>query len=505
MRAESGQTASIWMRTADVPRLAPLSGDERVDVCVVGAGMAGLCTAYHLARENARVLVLDDGDPGSGETGRTTAHLANAMDDRFEHLEKLHGEEGARLAAESHGAAIDRIEEIVGEEEIDCDFARLDGLLFFAGDDADETLRRELDAARRAGMIAEEWSAPFSPFGRQRCIRFARQGRFHALRFVAGMTRAIEKHGGRLLRAHVDSIEPGAPVRVKTAAGATVTAGRCVVATNSPISDLVVTHIKQAPYRTYVVGARIPRGTVPDALYWDDLDPYHYVRIQPLDDGSDALIAGGEDHKTGHDDPEARLRRLLDWTRERFPLVHDIEWSWSGQVMEPNDGLAMIGPNPGDQENVWIATGDSGQGMTHGMIAGMLLTDLVLGRDNPWRELYDPARVKLRSAPEFLRENIDVAGQYARGIVAGEAADDAAILAGSGRIIRRDGRKIAAYRDEEGVLHERSAACTHLKCIVAWNALENSWDCPCHGSRFDVDGNVLNGPAPTPLPSAEEG
>ena len=505
MRAESGQTTSVWMRTADVQRLAPLSGDERVEVCVVGAGMAGLCTAYHLVRENRRVLVLDDGDPGSGETGRTTAHLANAMDDRFEHLETLHGDEGARLAAESHGAAIDRIERIVDEEGIDCDFARLDGLLFFDGDDAEEKLRRELDAARRAGMTAEEWSAPFSPFGTRRCIRFARQGRFHALRFVAGLVRAIERRGGRLLRAHVDSVEAGAPVRLKTSGGATVTADRCVVATNSPISDLMVTHVKQAPYRTYVVGARIPRGSVPDALYWDDLDPYHYIRLQPLEDGSDALIVGGEDHKTGHGDPEAHLRRLEEWTRERFPLAQGIEWSWSGQVMEPNDGLAMIGPSPGDQENVWIATGDSGQGMTHGMIAGILLTDLLLGRDNAWRGLYDPSRVKLRSAPEFLKENIDVAGQYARGIVAGEAAGDAAIPAGTGRIIRRRGEKIAAFRDEDGVLHERSAVCTHLKCIVAWNALEKSWDCPCHGSRFDTDGNVLNGPAPTPLHPVEDG
>src|SRR5690606_38130655 len=195
MKAESGQTASIWMDLADVPRLTPLPGDEHADVCVVGAGMAGLCTAYHLVREGRTVIVLDDGDPGGGEPGRTTAHLANAMDDRFTHLEKLHGEDGARLAAASHGAAIDRIERIVAEDNIDCDFTLLDGLLFFTGDKAEEDLRDELEAARRAGMSADEWTSPFSPFGTQQCIRFPRQARFHALRFIAGLVRAIERHG----------------------------------------------------------------------------------------------------------------------------------------------------------------------------------------------------------------------------------------------------------------------------------------------------------------------
>jgi glycine/D-amino acid oxidase-like deaminating enzyme/nitrite reductase/ring-hydroxylating ferredoxin subunit len=426
------------------------------------------------------------------------------MDDRFAHLEKVHGEDGARLAAESHGAAIDRIEQIVEEEGIDCDFARLDGLLFFAGEDGEEKLARELEAAQRAGMAAEAWSAPFSPFGTQRCIRFPRQARFHALRFIAGLTRAVERHGGRLLRAHVDGIDAGAPVRVNTDGGMTITADHCIVATNSPISDIAVTHLKQAPYRTYVVAARVPRGAIPDALYWDDLDPYHYIRVQPMDDRTDALIVGGQDHKTGHDDPESRLRSLEEWTRERFPMAAAIEWAWSGQVMEPGDGLAMIGRNPGTEENVFIVTGDSGQGMTHGMIGGMLLTDLVLDRPNPWRELYDPSRVRLRSAPELLRENIDVAGQYARGIVAGEKAEEAVVPAGAGRIIRRDGQKIAAYRDDDGVLHERSAVCTHLKCIVAWNALERSWDCGCHGSRFGIDGEVLNGPALERLGPAED-
>jgi glycine/D-amino acid oxidase-like deaminating enzyme/nitrite reductase/ring-hydroxylating ferredoxin subunit len=495
MNGDSGRTVPLWVQTAHAPRPAPLTEAQRADVCIVGAGIAGLSCAYSLAAEGRSVIVLDDGPPGGGETGRTTAHLANAMDDRFHHLEKLHGADGARGAAESHGAAIDWIERVARAEGIDCDFARVDGLLFFPGDEGDARLEEELAAARRAGVDAEPYDAPFSPFGRSRCIRFPRQARFHSIRFLAGLVRAITQRGGRLYQAHVSAVHDGAPVRVETSVGVVVEADACIVATNSPITDLLVTHVKQAPYRTYVVGARVPRGAVPDALYWDDEDPYHYIRLQPLDEETAALLVGGEDHKTGQeDDPAARLDTLERWLRERFPMAGPLEWCWSGQVLEPSDGLAFIGTNPGS-EHVYIATGDSGQGITHGVIAGLLLPDLILGRQNAWAELYAPGRLTLRSAPELVKENLNVAGQYAHGLVAGERIEDAPIHAGEGRVIRRDGRKIAAYRDDEGILHERSAVCTHMKCIVEWNALEKSWDCPCHGSRFDVEGNVLNGPA----------
>jgi glycine/D-amino acid oxidase-like deaminating enzyme/nitrite reductase/ring-hydroxylating ferredoxin subunit len=504
MSGDSGRTLPLWLATAHAPRLAPLVEPQEADVCIIGAGIAGLASAYQLATAGRRVIVLDDGPPGGGETGRTTAHLANALDDRFHHLEKLHGEDGVRLAAASHGAAIDWIERVAQEEAIDCDFARVDGLLFFPGADGEDRLERELAAARRAGVDAAPFDAPFSPFERARCIRFPRQARCHAIRFLAGLVRAIGGRDGRLYQAHVEAVHDGTPVRVETSAGIDVRAQACIVATNSPISDMLVTHIKQAPYRTYVVGARVPRGAVPDALYWDDEDPYHYIRLQPLDETSSALLVGGEDHKTGQEaDPGARLDTLEAWMRARFPMAGPLEWCWSGQVLEPSDGLAFIGPNPGS-EHVYIATGDSGQGITHGAIAGMLLTDLILGRPNPWADLYAPGRLTLRAAPELLKENLNVAGQYARSAVAGERVEDAPIHAGEGRVIRRNGKKIAAYRDDEGILHERSAICTHMKCVVGWNALEKSWDCPCHGSRFDVEGNVLNGPALDRLGPAED-
>jgi len=186
---------------------------------------------------------------------------------------------------------------------------------------------------------------------------------------------------------------------------------------------------------------------------------------------------------------------LEKWARERFPMIEGIEFRWSGQVMEPIDGVAFIGRNPGDKENVYICTGDSGQGMTHGTIASILLTDLILGRENPWATLYDPSRITLRAAGEFTRENLNVAKKYGEWLTRGEVASVEEIASGSGGIVRRGVTKLAVFRDEAGVLHERSAVCSHLGCIVHWNNVEKTWDCPCHGSRFDKTGDVLNGPA----------
>ena len=508
MQAESGNTRSLWHATAGELERTPLKNDARADVCVVGAGIAGMMTAYHLAREGRNVIVIDDGPIGGGETGRTTAHLSDALDDRYVTLEQLHGESGARLAAQSHRAAIERIAEIVHEEGIDCDFTWVDGYLFPAPPQSTEDdLAEELDCAQRAGVVVEPSDqAPYSPFESDHCLRFARQARFHPLKMLGGLARCIERDGGAIYTGtHVKAVHGGAPVRVETDGGATIRASACVVATNSPISDYVITHAKMAPYRTFAIAARVPSAAVPDALYWNDADPYIYIRIQQ-GDGHDWLIVGGEDYKTGHkEDDEARLDRLSQWTRDRFPMVQSIDYRWSGQVLEPNDGMAFTGRNPDGAENVYLHTADSGHGMTHGTIAGMLLTDMIVGRPNPWEQLYDPKRVRvgLSSAKEFVKENVDVAVQYASYVLPGDVPSERDVPRGEGRVVRRGTKMIAVYRDDNGTVHERSAVCTHLKCIVNWNDLEKSWDCPCHGSRFAPLGEVLNGPAMAPLERME--
>ena len=499
MRSDSGKTVSVWMDTTKMPSFAALEEGLSCDVCIVGAGIVGLTTAYHLVRAGADVVILDDGPVSGGETSRTTAHLSCVLDDRFQWLERVHGEQRVRLSTESHMAAINRIEAIVREEKIACDFDRVPGYLILGKNEASDFLDRELEAARRASLTDARRleRIPDLPWDSGPCLEFPLQAQFHPLKYLAGVTRAIVRGKGRIFTdTHVDSIEgkPRRP-RVKTRDKHTVTANAVIVATNSPISDYVVTHLKMAPYRSFVIGARIPRDSVPRALVWDTDDPYIYLRTARLDDESDVLIVGGEDHKTGQkDDASDRFRRLEEWTRRRYPMVESIDYRWSGQVMEPADGFAMIGPNPDGAENVYLATADSGQGMTHGTIAGILLADLAQGKENPWAELYDPKRKSLGAIKDMLRENLNVAVQYGDWVTPGESSFGD-IPRGEGRLVRMGTHKVAAYRDERGLLHLRDATCTHLRCIVDWNSTEKSWDCPCHGSRFDPEGRVLNGPA----------
>jgi glycine/D-amino acid oxidase-like deaminating enzyme/nitrite reductase/ring-hydroxylating ferredoxin subunit len=506
MQATSGTTLSIWAATVDLPLRQKLREDTQADVCVVGAGIAGLTTAYLLGRAGKAVVALDDGPIGGGMTSRTTAHLVTALDDRYFELERLHGLEGTRLAAQSHAHSIDQIERIVQSEKIDCEFGRLDGYLFVPPGESKEILHHEIEAAYRAGLTDVELvaRAPIESYDTGEALRFPRQAQFHPLKYLSGLANAIERDGGKIYeQSHAGSIEGGDKARIETSTGPVVAADAVVVATNTPVNDRFAIHTKQAPYSTYVIGARMPKGSVTKALYWDTPDPYHYLRIETSNDGYDVLICGGEDHKTGQsDDADVRFAALEQWSRTRFPMLKEIEYSWSGEVMEPIDGLAFIGRNPLDEDNVFIATGDSGNGMTHGTIAGMLITDLILGRKNDWATLYDPSRKTLRAAREFAKENLNVAEQFLDVVIPGEVESAAEVAPGSGAIVRRGLSKVAVYRDEAGTVHELSAVCRHLGCIVNWNSLEKTWDCPCHGSRYDATGHVIMGPANSNLPPA---
>ena len=509
MKKSFEQSRSVWMDTTEVALESALTERTSADVCIVGAGIAGMTTGYFLAREGKSVAVLDDGPIGGGMTARTTAHLVNALDDRYFELERLHGEEGARLAAESHTAAINAIEDIVKQEGIKCEFERLDGYLFVPPRDSKEILDDELAAVHRAGLtdIEKVERVPWDSYDTGPALRFPRQAQFHPLKYLAGLAKAIKEKGGRIYtQTHATEIEGGKKARIETKGGGVVNAGAVVVATNTPVNDLIAIHTKQAAYQTYVIGARMPKGSVKRALYWDTPDPYHYIRIETIGRGAaayDVLIVGGEDHKTGQqDDANKRFSALERWTRRRFPMIEGIEYRWSGEVMEPVDGLAFIGRNPMDAKNVFIATGDSGNGMTHGTIAGILLTDLIMGRKNSWESIYEPSRMTLRALPEFARENLNVVVQYTDLVVAGDVDSVEEIKPGGGAVISRGLSKVAVYRDPKGEIHEHSAVCRHLGCIVNWNTLENTWDCPCHGSRYEAMGKVIQGPANSDL--AEE-
>ena len=487
-----------------------LAGNRTADVCVIGAGIAGLTTAYLLAREGRSVVVLDLDRIGGQETSRTTAHLSDVLDEGLAELERMHGEERARLAIASHTAAIARVEEIVATESIACGFERLDGYLFATPGAGKGELDEALDAAHRLGLSGTRRLSRIRSKGFRTgpCLRFPHQAQFHPLRYVHGLVVAIERDGGRLFGGtrvvDVEGSEDGA--RVTTAEGWRVDAAAVVCATNAPITTRVALHTRQAAYRSYVVGARVPRGSVHRALYWDTSEPYHYVRLAPdlSDDGADIVIVGGEDHKTGQDDdPATRFDRLEAWARCRIRDLGPVAFRWSGQVMEPVDGLAFLGRSPGER-NVYVVTGDSGHGMTHATIGAGIVADLIAERDNPWAELYDPERITSQATPRFLRENLNVAGRYSEWLTPGEVGEAAEIPLGAGAVVRRGLSKVAVYRGEDGSMHERSAVCPHLGCIVAWNPVEASWDCPCHGSRFGPAGEVIHGPAVGDLAPVED-
>lgn len=489
----------IWHTDRAELTRPPLAAQLRCDVCVVGAGIFGLTVAYLLQRDGHRTVVLDDGPIAGGQTARTTAHLATAIDGRWATIEGVHGAEATRLAAQSHASAIATIEGIARDERIDCELRRIDGFLFAADGSASDlrVLEDEHDAARRVGLDVDILPrAPVPSFDTGPCVRFRGQGRIQPLLYLDGLARAFERAGGRIHGGtRVTGIQGGTPARIATEHGHEVTCDAVVVATNSPVNDRFVIHARQAPYMTYVIAAPLPAHATSDVLLWDTADPYHYVRLVTAD-GASHVVVGGEDHKTGQArDGAERFARLERWARERFPAMGAIDHRWAGEVLEPADGLAFIGRDPFGARNVFIATGFSGNGITYGTLAGLLVSDLIGGRQNPWQAVYDPTRIRLGSLGRLLRENLNVAARYADWLKPGEVADESAISPASGAILRRGLDRIAVYRDVDGTLYRCHAACPHLGCAVAWNPAETTWDCPCHGSRFSPTGRVIVGPA----------
>lgn len=515
----AGRHVSYWIDSVEPLSYQPLTQNIETDVVIVGGGIAGLSTAYCLCRSGKKVVVVEDGYIGSGETGRTTAHLVNALDDRYYEIERIFGEEGARLAAESHTKAVNFIEKTIKVENINCSFERLSGYLFLHPTDKDESIEKEFEAAKKAGIkVKKVKTIPhFKNNNKSTCIEFPNQAQFHPLKYIHGLCHAIVAKGGQIFtETRAKEIDE---TGITSHDGFKVNAKDVVVATNSPVNNKYIMHLKQYAYRTYVLGATIKKGSIPKCLWWDtgdhetnpNIPPYHYTRLQNYNNEYDLLIVGGEDHPTGL--PEAqeatetsRYAKLEGWLRPRFD-VEEIVYRWSGQVMEPMDTLGFIGHNPMDKENIYIVTGDSGNGLTHGTIAGLLLTDLINGKENPWEKIYKPSRTHFfKSGKTFVKEFIGGLIQYFKH--SPKQADEvrlSEIKAGDAKIIQLDKEKYGAYRDENNDLHVVSATCTHAGCTIKWNADEQSWDCPCHGSRYTYEGKVLNGPAKEDLIYYKEG
>lgn len=516
MASLKSDTTPYWSTKATLPKFAKLANNAEADVVVVGAGITGLTAAYLLAKEGKRVVVLDRGRCAEADTGHTSAHLTMVTDTRLSELEKRFGRTHAQAVWDAGLAAIATIDDIVREHAIDADFAWVDGYLHTPSADnasndpsnnaSDDTKGLSADAtlARELGFDVEYVESV--PLLARPGIRIRDQARIHPRKYLAGVAKAIVALGGRIHEhSEVDEFCDD-PVGVKVS-GHTVTCQDIVIATHNPLVGLsgvagaALFQTKLALYTSYVVAGRVACGSVPDALWWDTADPYHYIRVEPHRD-YDLVIFGGQDHKTGQEhDTEARYRSL---EAQLGAIVPEIELThrWSGQVIETPDGLPYIGQSADHQ---YSATGYAGNGLTFGTLAGVMMTDAILGRSNPWAELLDPSRKALtRGLWDYLKENVDYPYYMIRDRFAGvDATSVRAVRRGHGMVIERKGQKVAAYRDPSGAVALRSAICTHMGCTVGWNSAERTWDCPCHGSRFKPTGEVISGPAETPLANVE--
>jgi glycine/D-amino acid oxidase-like deaminating enzyme/nitrite reductase/ring-hydroxylating ferredoxin subunit len=497
--------SSPWLEDVGLPTFASLAGARAVDVLVIGGGISGLTAACLLQEAGREVLLVEARTLGSGESGRTTAHLTELLDTRYQVLERSFGLDGARAAAESSRAALQWIESFANASADGCGFRRVPAWLCAATDTQRRELERELQALRRVGSDAGWADTAPLPMNCHGAVRVERQAQLHPTRHLRALVTRFTRAGGTVHEhTRAWNVEDGMPCRVSTDRGE-LRAHAVLVMAHVPVSTRLAFHTKVAPYRTYGVAGPLS-GEFPDGLFWDMDNPYHYVRAQETAAGR-LLVVGGEDHKTGSGvNTAACISRLEAWTWAHFP-AQALPWSWSGQVLEPVDGLPFIGRSAG-AAHVYVATGFSGNGTSLGTLAAMLLSDAVLGRENAWAPLYAATRIKpLAQAREFVAENMDFPAHLVRDrFDHGKVSTPEEIPAGEGRLMRSGGRTLALSREENGTLHARSATCTHLGCHVAWNRAERSWDCPCHGSRFNARGEVLNGPATRALtePSPEQ-
>ena len=502
---------SAWQASSTpgvVAELQTLPADVSVDVCVIGAGLAGLLCALELAERGRSVVVLERDRVGAGDTSATTAHLTAVLDHRYFELASRHGEAATRAIAKSHARGIAHLERVINRHSIECEFERVSGFLCANDAEQEQALRREWKAAEAAGVHCDlVRHAPFT-MSTGPALHVPNQAQFNPLAFLTGVVAALARQGVPIY-APVTVLSVGSdaaanPVSVETSVG-TLRASQVIVATGTPISGSIAIHTKQSAYRSYALTVSIPDPT--PALAWDMNDPYHYVRC-----ATDAatqrsvLIVGGEDHRVGQDDhSERRFARLEGWLRERFPNAGHIISQWSGEVFEPSDGLAYIGRAPAN-ERVFLATGFSGNGMTYSGIAPELLADVMHGVEHPFADLYDPRRKPSSAAAlsRFAHENLNTAAQYADWLRPADVSKPEQIPRGHGAVLRRGLHRVAVYMDDQGKAHELSATCPHLGGVVSWNSAEKSWDCPCHGSRFDCQGNVLTGPAISNLQPLKE-
>lgn len=490
------RTDSMW-ETVGLPVFSEIQDDLRTEVCVIGGGLSGLSIAYELAKRGKKVVLLESFRIGSGQSGRTTAHLSCQLEEEFYELMKMHDSPTIRKFLEAHRSAIDTIESITQQEEIHCDFKRVDGYLFKGENVGEDFLQKEREAARKCGLLLDPVLKTPLLNSKIPGLRFSEQAQFHPLKYMKGLLQCLVDLGVTIHEnTRVTEIENPTPdlSLIRTEHGKDIQADFVVVATDTPINTRFLIHTKQHAYRTYAMSFEYP-GEHEHVLLWDTEDPYHYVRLY-----ENKLIVGGEDHRVGQSPSENPFENLEMWTRANFTGVGAVTDKWSGQVYEPSDVIGYIGKNPGTDRNIYIATGYSGSGMTSAVIASQIIPNLIEGRNHPLADIYDPKRPPLRNMTEFIKENMNVAYQYTDWLTGSDVKSEEEIPEDTGCLMRHGLTKACVYHEHGDNFERKSAVCTHMGGMVHWNDIEKTWDCPAHGSRFNTHGTPIEGPAISELP-----
>lgn len=492
-----GYCKSLWQEHG--PDYIPFSEwvkDELYDVLIVGGGITGITTALLLQQAGKKCIVAEAHNIGFGTTGGTTAHLNTFVDTPYHTIASNFGKDNAALVAKAAKDVLTFIKQQVDTYGIE-GFSEKRAYIFSASEQEDKALDELMTSANEAGVEMKYTGALPVPLPSTNIVITETQAQFHPARYLYALAVAYEKAGGVLLeqcRVSAVNYKNETEFEAETNTGA-IRATRVIYATHIP-PGVNLLHFRCAPYRSYAMAVRLKDNAYPDALVYDMQDPYHYYRTQEVD-GKKYLVAGGEDHKTGHEEnTENSFRRLESHIRQHFN-VDNIAFKWSSQYFEPADGLPYIGRLPGSDDNIYVATGFGGNGMIYGTLSAIILSDIITKGESVYEKLFDPNRVKpVAGFTNFVKENADVVSHMMRGIFSAEKLPDMLDLApGEARVVSYEGQKLAVYKDETHRLHMVSPVCPHAKCSVAWNTAERTWDCPCHGSRFSVDGEMWTGPS----------